>query len=313
MSQTIISEWADAQKTQECIDANPELAKLAYEFCKRFGVKVGNHTVPSRLTVYTPSGLEGGYLFVGETYNREHKRVPVYMFNSHIVAKSKGSANSNRDTRDSTKITGLLKSIEKYNEGPTDQKLYNQYRSGIAYAFSQLGNKYRNDHVSSPSEHTLYSVFKRYLGGQTISEMPSHLVNEMGEYVIQVEKKIAERETQKSLLHRFAGGCTLIGWSDEFDYYLIGKTRYDTKDSSHNDANKVVVEDLKRYNNIAETPHAGLAVILKEYFKATPLHDPRNAFGYRRHDSYHEAVDVACGYAGTNIAWMIIPDEAPTV
>ena len=209
--------------------------------------------------------------------------------------------------------SGLLKSIEKYNEGPTDQKLYNQYRSGIAYAFSQLGNKYRNDHVSSPSEHTLYSVFKRYLGGQTISEMPSHLVNEMGEYVIQVEKKIAERETQKSLLHRFAGGCTLIGWSDEFDYYLIGKTRYDTKDSSHNDANKVVVEDLKRYNNIAETPHAGLAVILKEYFKATPLHDPRNAFGYRRHDSYHEAVDVACGYAGTNIAWMIIPDEAPTV
>lgn len=313
MSQNIISEWADPQKTQERLDANPELAKLAYEFCKRFGVKVGEHSTSGRLIVYTPSGLQGGSLLIGETYNREHKRVPVYKFTSYIVGKTKGSANSDRDTRDSTKITGLLKSIEKYNEGPTDQKLYKQYKSGIAYAFTQLGER-RIERVSSPNEDILYGVFKRYLGGQTISEMPSHLVNEMGEYVKQVEKKLVEQELKKSLLYRFAGGCTLIGWSDDGNYYLIGRTRYDTQVASPNDTDKIVVEDLKRYNNIEETPHAGLAVILREYFKSKDNnHDARNAFGYRRHDAYHEEVDVSCGYAGTNIAWMLVPDEAPTV
>ena len=158
MSQNIISEWADSQKTQEALLSNVELNKLAHEFCKKFGVKVGYNAVKDSVGVFTPTGLPAGRLDIRLAYNRKHEMENVYVFDSPIVNKQKGSARSNRDARDSTKITGLLKSIEKYNEGPTDQKLYNQYRSGIAYAFSQLGNKYRNDHVSSPSEHTLYSV-----------------------------------------------------------------------------------------------------------------------------------------------------------
>jgi hypothetical protein len=309
MSQSIISEWADVQKTQERIDANPELAKLAHEFCKRFGLKVGNAAGLYILNVFTSAGLNAGSLRVSEVRNRESKTVPLYIFRSPCVDKMKGSAHSNRDERDSTKITGLLKSIEKNNEVPTDEKLYKQYRGGIAYAFGQL-DRINAERTAAIDYDLAISVFKNVLGNRPSSP---HEMQQLEVVMIEHDRIIKATQLSNSLFSRYSKGCTLIGWDDVTHSLLMGKAQLPTMQKTRVTESDIVISDVRRYNRVEDTPHAGLAVMLKEYFKTTNVKDDDNPFGFRRHDAFHEAVDVSCGYAGTNIAWMIVPDEAPTV
>ena len=302
MSQNIISEWADSQKTQEALLSNVELNKLAHEFCKKFGVKVGYNALKDSVGVFTPTGLPAGRLDIRHAYNRKHEMENVYVFDSPIVNKQKGSARSSRDARDSTKITGLLRAIEKNNEEPTDQKLYKQYSGGLRFAFGRLEG---DRHISRPSVeyHSTLSVFINCLNG---SAHTNEQMTFMEDVVKQHNKMQKAWEDNKTLLKRFAGGCTIIGYDEREKFYLIGRARYEKDDA--------IVEQLQRHNTIEGTPHVGLAVMVKEYFRGRGSNfNSENAFGFSRHDCYHPNIDVSCGYAGNNIAWMLVPDEAPTV
>ena len=99
------------------------------------------------------------------------------------------------------------------------------------------------------------------------------------------------------------------GYATGRPHYIIGTVRFDMQKE------EVTFENMQRHEDLTDTDLQGTAVMFKEYFKGreTSRYDDKNAFGFRRHDDYHEALDVACGYAGNSIAWMIIPHEAPTV
>lgn len=310
----IISVWADTQKTEAVLNGNAELNKLVHEFTARFkGFTVaqetsynGNSCLGDRVLLLNEDGMECGKLIVDTAY-MDGKQVPVYMFSSSSVKKERSSKNSDSRTRDSIKITGLLKAIEKNNDLPTKESIYKEFAGGIGYAFGQL-HKREVDTPRLGSQQTI-EVLKRFTGRDTTA-LPASLMEEVNKVLDQYEKKLAQDSQRNTDLLRFAKGCAVIGWARGNDpYYLVGTARLDDPESKQT----LHTNNMTRYKTLAETPHAGLAAMLREYFKGTSYADEANELGFAFHDKYHPDMDVSCGYSGSKYCWILIPNEAPTV
>lgn len=309
----IISEWADMQKTEAILNSNPELNKLVREFTARFkGFTVSesygyNDTHNTdRVLLLNEAGVECATLKVDRGYV-DGKQVPIYMFSSPSVKKERSSRFSDSHTRDSTKITGLLKSIEKNNDLPTKESIYKEFSAGIGYAFSQLQTR-EMDTPRLGAQQTI-EVLKRFTGRDTTA-LPGSLMEEVNKVLDQYEKKLVHDKTSNVNLFRFGSGCTVIGWGrGAKSHYLVGTSRLDDPTGSL----KVTVSGMARYKTLADTPHAGLAVMIREYFKGTDLYEADNELGFKFHDKYHNDMDVSCGYSGSKYCWILIPNVAPTV
>lgn len=310
----IISAWSDTQKTEAILDGNAELNKLVREFTARFkGFTVAeeyafreDEYLKDRVLLLNEDGIVCAKLIVDRGYV-DGKQVPIYMFNSASVKKERSSRFSDSNTRDSIKITGLLKAIEKNNDLPTKESIYKEFAGGIAYAFGQLAGREMDTPRLGPQQ--TIEVLKRFTG-RDITALPASLMEEVDKVLEQYEKKLIHDNARNVNLFRFAKGCTLIGWGrGNNSHYLVGTARLDDPASKQT----VCVDDLVRHNTLAETPHAGLAAMLREYFKGTSYADEANELGFAFHDKYHPDMDVACGYSGSRYCWILIPNEAPTV
>lgn len=314
----IISAWADTQKTEEVLNNNPELKKLAHEFTARFkGFFVSETYANNRSTqsnavsVLTDRGLVAGSLMVDSTII-DGKRVPCYMFSSSSIRKARGSKNSDSRTRDSIKITGLLKSIEKNNEVPDEKTIYKEFSGGIAYAFSSLSS--RRTRIPSVNDDLAIEVLKRF-SGRDSTPLPISLQEQVNKVLDDYQKAIATNESSLATYMRYAKGCTLIAWGRGVKpHYLVGTCRLNIQEGQRaDDMSCLVINDLTRYNTLADTPHAGLAVMFREYFKNSNYGDEGNEMGFGFHDLYHEDIDASCGYSGGQYCWILIPNVAPTV
>lgn len=316
----IISAWADTQKTEEVLNRNSELKKLVHDFLARFkGFYIGesithNGVVASdKINLYDEGGLLAGALIV-ERRPIDGKSTPVYMFNARSVTKSRSSKFADANTRDSIKITGLLKTIEKNNDLPTKETLYKEFYGGIGYAFAQVGRGEKSIPRLDPT--TVIEVLKRFTGEDT-TPLPDNMTKQVDEVLIQYERKLKADAASTSDLVRYGSGCTAIAWGrNPFgnSHYLVGSVRYDGVPTiSGFDSSKLILSDLRRYSTLADTPHAGLVTMLREYFKGTERHNPDNEMGFDFHDKHHPDMDVACGYSGSQYCWILIPNAAPTV
>lgn len=314
----IISAWADTQKIEEVLDNNPELKKLAHEFTARFKgftiseVYTHNRSVhANEVSLLTDRGLVAGSLTVDST-TIDGKRVPCYMFSSSSVRKQKSSKNSDSRTRDSIKITGLLKAIEKNNEVPSEKTIYKEFVGGISYAFGSLSD--RKNRMPSVNDDLAIEVLKRF-SGRDSTPLPISLQEEVNKVLDDYQKAVATNETSLATYMRYAKGCTLIAWGrGDISHYLVGTCRLDIKEGQRtDDMSCLVISDLTRHHTLTDTPHAGLAVMFREYFKGSNYGDEANEMGFGFHDRYHEDIDVACGYSGGKYCWILIPNEAPTV
>lgn len=313
----IISAWADTQKTEEVLNNNPELKKLVHEFTARFkGFFVSemysnNKIHPNAVSVLTENGLVAGSLTVDSTI-ADGKRVPCYMFSSSSIRKERSSRNSDNRTRDSIKITGLLKSIEKNNEVPSVKTIYKEFSGGIAYAFGSLAE--RKTRIPSVQNDLAIEVLKRF-SGRDSTPLPISLQEQVNKVLDEYQKAMTLHESAMATFERYAKGCTLIAWGRGVKpHYLVGTCRQDIQEGQRaSDTSRLVIGDLVRYNTLADTPHAGLAVMFREYFKNSNHSDEDNEMGFAFHDQYHEDIDVSCGYSGGQYCWILIPNEAPTV
>lgn len=314
----IISAWADMQKTEEVLRNNSELNKLAHEFIARFKgfyvsecYKHNKEAVTDRLDLLTEKGLWAGTLIVDRVYV-DGKQIPCYMFSSPSIKKQRSSSHSDNRTRDSIKITGLLKSIEKNNEVPSEKTIYKEFGGGIGYAFASLTN--RRIDTPSVNKNLAIEVFKRFVGKDS-TPLPISMQEQVNQVLNEYQKAMVASAANASLYARYSKGSTLIAWGrGAKPHYLVGTCRLDIKNGQRtDDMSALVISDLTRHSTIADTPHAGLAVMFREYFKGTNYHDEDNEFGFGFHDHYHEDIDAACGYTGGQYCWILIPNEAPTV
>jgi hypothetical protein len=73
-------------------------------------------------------------------------------------------------------------------------------------------------------------------------------------------------------------------------------------------ADKFVVQgDLKRYNSLADSPIADMAVMIRTHFQGTLHHDQHNDLGILRAGTYYREIDISTGYARHEQLWVAIP------
>jgi len=315
MTQDIISEWADIEKTRELLESQEKLNKLAYDFCKKFGVFVSRSKDNSRsyLDVLTKDGLNAGTLRVDIGYVRG-KSQDVYIYSANHITKDRSSANSNNRERDSSKINTLLKSIEKNNEEPSTENIYKEFVSGVHSAFETL--REREDRQNYINAGLALAVFHRYsmmLKGEPTSPLSPKHHDEMMDELSRNKKNLRIMQDNEARFARFARGCTVIGTirgkAPPYNYY-VGTVKRD-------EVGHILIENLVRHASVRDIPHlAGVLAMLREYFKGNKSehYDSRSDVGCNFHDEYHSAMDIACGYSNgrtNSVVWTLIPNEPP--
>ena len=263
---------------------------------------------PPNLGVFTKSGLYAGML----TYSRDYSRrnTSDHFFNFHapaLIQKEKSSARTGRNSRDSAKMSTLIRTLAKENETPTDEKLINYMKRGLRYAFIAIRQNYSQARIDL-SDSVVLSLVEDYLGTNPLAVTQyKDLITE--KYDKFLEKREKENNTEMEF-KRYAAGCTFIR-IERNDYhpsaYIVGEASLVGTDVS-----PTVHGEVKRYESLQDTEHAALAAMVRTYAMGKTWHSDDNEFGVERTDLFVPDLDISIGYdAGERSSFVIIP-KAPS-
>jgi hypothetical protein len=225
-----------------------------------------------------------------------------------LIKKQKSSANSGQSARDSTKISGLIKSLKNNNEYPKAEGCYGHFKSVIRYGFGSMARDRLSSSISLDKDVFLGIAYE-------VLGIPNHGYQIDKDFlqrnIDNFKKEEAKQSKDITLKERFAKGITVIKMPHANhlrgaeDFYLIGKATYDPiKDDV------LTIGDFIRYDSISDTPYAGLAVMCKTYMaKSSHGSTNDNAFGIMRGDSYIRDLDITNCYGG-NTHLLLVPDNA---
>ena len=303
----IISPFADREAVEFIFAQHPALKSLAQEFCAAFkDVTVAqSKSGGASVAVLMGNGITVASLGV-DRYNGDL----FYRYTSeHFVRKLKKSMRANKDTRDASTITGLIKAIIKNKEHPFIEPVYNSFTRAIVYAFN-ASSKSRDVYVEMSHELRAYLV-KRFVDGDKHPRDPQQdgQLEKLYDGIVEREREqISGREN----IIRFSKGCKLIGIA-EIDYskseyaYFIGNVTAHLNGKFGVD--KVVIEGLQRQPDIFACQNlAADAAIIKAYMETKPGAS-KNAFGVPFSDEYYPDIDIATGYENRHMLWLLIPNE----
>jgi hypothetical protein len=299
-----ISQFADAQLTQENMDNNPKLKNLAMQVCHEFNLRVGATKEKHMLGLFTDNGLTVGTIAVNKDYRSSELYYDITM--PDIICKEKSSARSDRNSRDSDKIATLIKSIKKNKEIPTAEKLTKNYLQCLFYALSRVGEARKPD--ISIHQDVALSAIKFALGIDTMG-VQLHTAK-LQEVYNQYMKEVNELSSAKNNQDRYLKGCTAIGvvggrWNDgHVSHYLVGNVGAD-------ESNNIAFQgNLTRYATLADTEHAPTAAMIRTYMQGTRHGGQSNELGVPWSDRYYDEIDIATGYTGSSGLWVLIPKHA---
>jgi hypothetical protein len=297
-----ISQFANQDATQEQIENNPKLKSLAMQVCHEFNLRVHQHKEAHKLGILTEQGLPVGYISVIKDYRDGEFYYEVSM--PDIISKEKSSARSDRNSRDSDKVTTLLKSIKKNKEIPTTEKLTKNYLQCLFYALQRVGEAGKPD-IAIRNDVAL-SAIKYALGIDTMG-VQLHTAK-LQEIYDQYMKQVQELSSAKDNHDRYLKGCTAIGiagnrWHEAGKpYYLVGNVGAD------DDGNLAFQGGLTRYASLADTEHAPMAAMIRTYMQSSEHRsDSSNDLGIPWADHYYNQIDIATGYTGNTGLWALIP------
>lgn len=292
-----------------------ELKKFAFEFCTAFNLRT-LCTSNNGVKLVTQSGLPAGSIYIQKMFSRRaDERVVSYFYtNGRIITKEKGSANSNRDTRDSVKISTLLSTMRKHNEIPSDEKILRGFCDGIHYAFNAAGS---GSHYGAPrfdiDSSLALGATKAILG---LEEMSLSFKTQLESAYANYMQKMETFNASKSEQLRFYKGCKMIAVLNHDSgtpAYLVGEVSYDTSVDGGREQKIVFQSPLKRYATLAESPVAADALMIRTYMEGGTMnqYQGENELKLRPCDAYFEDVDIAVGYTMREEFFVLIPMTAP--
>jgi hypothetical protein len=290
-------------------DINKHLVMLVSELHAQFELYVDTVKEPRlherTVTLVTKSGLPAGKAYV--TSNGLIDSKPVYYVSMPTISKQQSSKNSDRNTRDSTKLSSLIRAIKTKKEIPTEEGVSSKLLVGSQYCFGNIRSNYRPE-LSVSGEMALAAV-KHTLGldNSNVQSYISDLKAALNSY----EDKVKEAMNQEKSLARFYNGCTMVGIMETGHgtppKYLVGKTEpYDTKNAGSTPKLKA---PLRVLNTLADTEIAPLAAMCRTVLSG---YSAENELGVPYSDKYYPELDISTGYSTRGLMWVAIPDEAPS-
>lgn len=312
----MISQFTDQEAIRKLLDEHPLLARFAAEFCNNFGTKVAySASRPRSVSLHTADGLYVGSLYYEPEGGRDKNgaRIPVYYYDSETcVQKERSSARTGRHTRDSTKISTLIRTVKMHKEEPTAEKITQNYKSGIRYAFIYARGNNRTTHLQLTGD-ALMAMARNYLGVD--SDMVRIYHAEIEEAYKRYEEEVRANTTRLGTFERFAKGSYAIGYmTDETrqPYYVVGEVTATAV--TLNDRTDIQFQGpMKRYSTLADCPEVAphVPIIAAWASGKFPNHRAEGELGLPRSDTYHDDIDVATGYNTSAAFWTLIPKEAP--
>ena len=319
----IISPFAERETVQAWLDklangdeAYKELYKFIHEVATAHNLlldEISGLNYPTAHMVLKDTGLQAASLTTQKTYQRRsNSNELIYRYASPCISKEKCSANSDRDARDSSKLSTLMRALKKNNEVPTQEKIQSALASGMHYAFYQVSKEADRTQFSINMDADMSVALTKFAIGvdNDLSSMYiEQLKQKYSEYLVKVD---THRESNKNKA-RFAKGATVVciydpqrSHSTMGSLYLVGKADWDyanQKPTFH--------APLKRYSKLSESPIAPVAMMINSYMQGHPRYEKENEFGLPRNDTYYPDIDVATGYSSWRQFWVVIPNEAP--
>lgn len=308
--ENLISHIADRDRTMKFFESDNArvllLRNLVREFCYTFNTRVGflaskdsdgsealyrnQPTIP----VYTIEGMPCGTLRVKFDHEGD-----FYAFNSSMVCKEKASARSDKYTRDSTTVKGLINAIKRNKEIPSLEGCMTRYKYGIGDALRATSRGIDRPNINLSSEAMLELV-KMYLG-ETTYVMP-HDDSIRKAYSDYLEKAATNSEMEKNF-NRFKEGCKGIGVlsTDEKPIYLVSDITW--VGDTPNVTNITIHKSLSENERVA-----GDAMMIRTFMQGNNGTSD-NELGVRTSDRYYADIDVATGYNNHECVWVLIPNR----
>jgi hypothetical protein len=307
----LISHVADRDRTMKYFESDnarmPLLRNLVREFCYNFNVKVGlletkdsdtTEFIRSHLPyipVYTTEGMPCGTLKVKFDHEGDY-----FAFSSPTISKEKASSRSDRNSRDSTTIKGLISALKRNKEIPSLERCMERYKYGIGDALRSTARNSGYIRLDLPTE-TIIELVKMYLGETTYAVSHDAVIREA--YTNCVEQIDKKSEAEK-VFNRFNEGCKGIGIipTDEKPIYVVGDITWvgDTPKVTNITIHKSLNENARV---------AGDVMMIRTFMQGRTDVDRNNELGVRRADRYYEDLDIATGYSSHDCVWVLIPNR----
>ena len=334
-----VTPYTDKVKTLNLLGHNPALGKLAADFCKAFGCKVGLRanavrdydpnmppSSPARhsVAVFTPGGQVAGILTALCLPENYHAHTDEdYSYSSSLVQKSR--SRGSRNERESKKIATLIRTVRREGEEPTDAKLAALERNGMDFALRAVRSSTYGLTTSVQLRNAaIDALTKHFLGIDSVGvEQHRDDIKNAYEKYVEARKKTKDgAETVK----RFAKGFKAIGMvcggmsnfaatydvsgnllpaHGDVSYFLYTEAHVD----STSDNSKIVCDlPTKRYDRLSDIPNVAVDVAIitagmegdKSARKTQPMCLPFD-------DAYYMDLDIATGSMHNTVMWVLIP------
>lgn len=286
-----------------------ELRRLVQEFNASFGLyvsKVSDNTAARPAARFvTADGLMCGHCMVEKVGVKDGKDTFRYRVTMPTIRKQKSSANSDRDSRDSTSLTTLIRAIKSNDEVPTDKKLLEAFGEGMKYTMRAVANASKGRPRLGFDSDTTLAVTRFILGVD--SQLSNMYISSLQDKFNQFQSEMQLFEAANADYARYARGVTLvcINTHESKPHYYVADATFDSAKDWFD-----IQGRLKRYASLADSPIADLAVMIKSYMQGTQHYDQYNDLGVLRTDRFFPEIDIATGYARHQELWVAIPKNA---
>ena len=297
MIEKIASSFGNIELLSNLLESNSNLKNLVMEFCHTFDVKAITHGNTKRVNILSNRGIPLGELYLSNMVSPLCKdNDPVYIYSCEgIISKEKASANSDSNSRDSSKITSLIKTIKKNGEHPVETKIFDSYKSAIRDALSTVGER-RKPTINVGSDLAL-AMLEKLLNVPITQNLDT---DQMKLLHTRYLKELNSTELAIQNQQRFAKGCVVVKMPNRFananqknDGVLVGEIICtNVSDPSDKDIN--ITKPFERFDSLADSPIAGIATMIRTYFEGhKDKYDETNALGIGSNDRYFRDIDVA--------------------
>lgn len=305
MLDNIISKFGDIEAAKTRLNNNVGLRNLAVEFCTTFkNVRVitGGNIGASHINLVMDNGLPVGMLGVNRNGDGD-----FYIYRSDVfVSKQKSTGRSDKTTRDSKTITGLIKAVTKNKEWPQYPRLYKSYERGLRYAFN--ATMPRHDVRVDVNPDVLNALLINYVDRTGVGVYDATITSKYDELM----RKRQERIESDKIYKRFTRGCKLVGISGsdrQFSYYVGNVSA--KLNAKCDDVEEINLIHLQRYDYLSECDEvAAEMAIIKTYMQGKHPNENWNPFHIPFSDKFYPEMDIATGYENRDMLWVLIPHEA---
>ena len=305
-----ISQFAfDPAKIQSSLEdyekKAPRFVRGLADFCTTFKVKIMARSVGGYV-LCTERGIPVGKMDFERDYSRSNTNPDGYAFlyTSPIISKQKASSRAGRSTRDSSTVTGIINALKKNSEVPNEDKLLQNYKGSMRFAYTALGNTASNKNTISLDSAATLALVKLLIENDKAGA-ESYRKDVESAYA-QYLDRMAKINEAKASMGRFDHSTAIgvISYESE-TFYIVGEAT--------NTAGNIALTNWTRYNSLYNSPVAADAAMIRAYMEG---HHPdvNNELKMPFDDKFYPDIDIVTGYSSVHYGvWALIPKNAPAL